>query len=254
MFDQESIKGLAETMNGQGLLNPILLRLSVESDVEKFILLEGARRLRAAIMLRWEFIDALVEQAELNKSQMLQRTIIANIQREDFTPVEKARGIKELMECSGWDATKIAKELGLTNAAVSRSLALLTLPETILAQVESGAIAAASAVGLARIDDPAIQHELAVKAAAKQLTRDEIERAAKALKKPKPKAAKTSVRRMTAVLGENRSITIVGESLSMENCAECLRELLALVTKFRASMGISTFAQMLAEQASKPKS
>jgi hypothetical protein len=76
------------------------------------------------------------------------------------------------MELAQWNASQAAKELGFSAATVTRLLALLALPNSIVEQVQAGRIPASAAYELARIEDPARQAELAGQLAQGQLTRD----------------------------------------------------------------------------------
>jgi ParB family chromosome partitioning protein len=195
-----------------------------------------------------ETLPVIVERQSLKPAEVKQRMLISAIQREDLKPVEKARAIKSLMDEASWNATEIARHLGITSVAVSRSLALLALPPAILSQVEGGIIPAATAVELVRINDPVVQQELAAKAASGQLTRDGVATELKA-KKKKAKGPRPAINRFVAVLGKTRSVTVVSESISWDSFLEMLDELISKAKKVRSNMELSTFARMLADQA-----
>src|SRR5579864_6482075 len=87
VFDEEAIKGLAESMKQEGLLQPITVRLAGEA----YELISGERRLRGAKLLGWPAIDAKVIQT-LSEAEAAAKGLIENLQREDLNPIEEAQG------------------------------------------------------------------------------------------------------------------------------------------------------------------
>lgn len=104
-FDVESIKELAESMKQNGLLQPITVR----ADADGFELVAGERRYRAAQLLKWERIPAIVR--EVSDEQMLEIQILENLQREDVSPIDEANAFQSLLkkESLDWLCSKIHK-------------------------------------------------------------------------------------------------------------------------------------------------
>ena len=126
-FDQAALEGLANSIKADGQLQPIRVR----RKGSKFGVVDGERRTRAMRLAGLTTIAAIIEEKELGDGEVIKRQLILNLQREDLTPVERARGIQSLIEATGWTATQAASKLGLSNATVSKSLSLLSLPAAI---------------------------------------------------------------------------------------------------------------------------
>jgi len=196
-------------MNEAGLMHAIRVRRSGD----RFIVVDGERRLHAARLLKWESIDAIIEERELSSAEITQRQLIANCMRKNLSPVEVGRAIEALMMKTGWSATEVGRKLGLSGPSVSRFRALVKLPATMQEHVENGTLAASTAYALAKVCDPNKQAELVQEAASGQLTRDAA--TVKAKRPSKSRKGSTRKRRpnVTAFVG-NRRVTMSGSELS----------------------------------------
>lgn len=134
-FDEEALDLLAASLRSHGQLQPI--RVRYDEDRDRFVVICGERRLRAA---RRAGLPALVAQVELDPVERVQREVqlIENLVRADLTPMEEARAFNDLMLLTDMDAKTLAARLGVSPAKVSRSLALLELPADTQATVEAG--------------------------------------------------------------------------------------------------------------------
>jgi ParB family chromosome partitioning protein len=241
----ESLKGLARSMQEVGLQQPIRVR----RDESRFIVVDGERRLRAAHLIKMKDIAAIVEEKPLSVGETVHRQLISAIQRLDLSPCEKARGIERLLEVTKWSASEAAGKLGLSNGTVSRLLALLDLPEEIQAGVEQGKIPASAAYELSRVADPVKQSELAQQLAEGNLTRDGVSGAAKSEWNEKA-ATTTEVKRLTVPLAEGRSVTVSGSGLTLDVVIETLQELLGKARKARTQgIELKPFVRSLKESA-----
>ncbi len=245
VFDQESLDGMATSLKEVGQLQPCRVR----RFGEKFMLVSGERRWRAAPMAGLTSLAVIIEGKDLCEGEVLQRQLIENVQREDLTPLEKATAIVELMKSTGWKAGEAATRLGISNASATRLLAMLTLPESIQNQVAAGLIPASAAYELSRVGDAGQQQELANQFAAGRLTRDGLAGAIKAQAKSVTKDPSVATGRATAQLGDGRTVTVVGHSLSLEGFIEILEELLGKARKVRPQgVELGTFIAMLKDQ------
>lgn len=242
-FDESALDGLAASLREVGQLQPIRCRL----QDRQLVVVDGERRLRAAKRAGITALQVIIEQAELSAGDVVQRQLIANLQREDLAPIEKAKGIASLMKETGWNASEIAAHLGMSNATVSRVLMLLELPEDIQQQVAAGKIAPSAAAELAKVKDSARQSELAGRVASGKLTRDAIAKAARSRKRSSgPKAVSE---RLIAMLGVGRVVSIFAPSLTIESAIELLEELLSKARKAKAqNLSIPTFSKLLEDQ------
>jgi ParB family chromosome partitioning protein len=243
---EEELAGLMQSIREVGVLQPIRAR-RVDG---KLVIVDGHRRTAASIKLGSTAVPVIVEQAALDAAAVTQRQLIANIQRTDLTPLEKARGIAELMRSEKWTAAQAAAKLGLSAPTVSRLLALLELPEEIREQVASGRLPVSAAYELAKVEDPQRRESLAAQAVGGTLTRDALAgiRRSKTSAGPQTKEAKPV--RTTAMLAKDRTVTVSAVGLTMETFIAQLEELLAKARRVRTQgLELPTFIKMLADQA-----
>ena len=244
-FDQESISGLAETLKIHGQLQPIrVLKVG-----DQYVITDGERRYRAAKIAGMAELLAIVEERDLSTAEVTERSLIANCQREDLTPTEKAFGIKALMDATGENCSEVALRLGMTGSTVSRLLTMVSLPKAILDQISAGLIPASAAPELAKIQDPSKQQEIAGQLASGKLTRDGVANAAKRKKRSSTRPAKTPSGRLIAMLGLGRVVSVVAPVLSLENAIELLDELIGKARKAKGqNLSLATFEKLLQDQ------
>lgn len=244
-FDEESLEGLAASIQAVGQLVPVRVR----QEGDSFILVDGERRYRAMKLLGSKTIAAIVENAELSAGDIVQRQLIANVQRDDLGGIEKARAIHHLMETTDWNASEAAAQLGMSNATVSRLLSLLALPDDIQQKIAAGEIPASVAYQLSQIEDGAEQAEVADAVVQGRMTRDAIA-SRRRRRKTKQKNSPASPKRVTVILGLGRSVTVTGSDLSLESFINVISEVLEKARKGRASgIQLSSFIAMLRDQA-----
>jgi ParB family chromosome partitioning protein len=183
-FDPESLERLAESLRTRGQLQPIRVRW--DAARERYVILIGERRWRAARMAGLTELSCLIEEADLSPDERLMVQLVENALREDLRPVEQARAYKALMEAKCWSGNQLSKELHIGQASVVRALALLDLPAEVQLQVEQGALAATTAAEIARIAEPDVQARVAHAAVAEGLKRDEVAELVQAVKAKRP--------------------------------------------------------------------
>ncbi|CAM3807116.1 ParB/RepB/Spo0J family partition protein [Alkalicoccus chagannorensis] len=123
-FDEEAMKELADSLNKQGLLQPITVRESIKG----YEIVVGERRFRAAQQNGWSVIPAVVK--TMDDDQMMELAIIENLQRENLSPLEEAQGYQKLMEHRGLTQQQLADRLGKSRSYLANMLRLLQLPKT----------------------------------------------------------------------------------------------------------------------------
>jgi ParB family chromosome partitioning protein len=181
VFDEESHRELAESLRQCGLLNAIRVR-PVAGD--RYELVCGERRYRAARELGWATITAAVTEAELSDADRTLEQLSENLFRAALQPVEQAKAFHQLMTAENWTAKELAARLGMSQAKVSQHLRLLGLPADVQAEVDRGNIPATTAYEIAKA--PAeVQPGLAREVKAGNLTRGQV-KAAAGPKKPGP--------------------------------------------------------------------
>jgi len=167
-FDEGEIERLAGSIRSHGQLHPIRVRW--EEANEKWIIVTGERRWRATKAAGLPTIDCYFIDGEVTQAELREQQLVENLLRTDLKPLEEAKGYQSLMELNGWNGKQVAQALRVTTSRVSRSLALLDLPEEIQKQVDSGALPKTSAYEISKLDDSDQQATLASKAASGELS------------------------------------------------------------------------------------
>jgi ParB family chromosome partitioning protein len=180
-FDPASLAELQASIVELGVLVPIIVR---RLDAERYELIAGERRWRAAVAAGLGTIPALVRTADDRES--LEIAIIENLQRDNLDPLEEAMGFAHLMEAYDFTQDAVAQRVGRSRPAIANALRLLSLSDTIKALVREGRLTARAARALLTI--PSAQREdVARRAADDHLTVRAIEALAQA-QTPTPKA------------------------------------------------------------------
>lgn len=149
MFDEDELARLASSMRTDGQLQPIRVRYDEARD--RFVVVAGERRLRAAGAAGLtHLIATVVDDRELAR---LEVQLIENLLRADLSPIDEARAFRELQVQCGYTAKALAERLSLSESKVSRSLALLDLPEETQEAVDAGDIRGAAIRELIREKD-----------------------------------------------------------------------------------------------------
>lgn len=139
-FDEEELEALAESIRIHGILQPLTVR---EAGDGYYQIIAGERRWRAARMADLSEVPALVVEADDKKATEL--ALIENLQRQDLNSVEEALGYQSLIEEYGMTQEEAAARVGKSRPAVANSLRLLSLDETVLDMLRTGAITAGHA-------------------------------------------------------------------------------------------------------------
>jgi ParB family chromosome partitioning protein len=128
-FSEESIKELAASIREVGILQPLVIR-STEIGFE---LIAGERRLRAAKEAGLDRVPVLIRQAA--ESESMEMALVENLQREDLNPLETAAAYQALIDGFEFTKDELAHRLGKSRAAVTNTLRLIRLPESIRAML-----------------------------------------------------------------------------------------------------------------------
>jgi ParB family chromosome partitioning protein len=124
-FKEDALRQLADSMKDLGMIQPLV----VFKREGKFFIVVGERRWRAAQLLKWEKIPALVK--DFSNDDIMAEALIENIQREELNAMEIAEGIESLISQSGQGQQEIAEKLGMNRTTVTNFLRLLKLPAKI---------------------------------------------------------------------------------------------------------------------------
>ncbi len=168
-FDEEALASLCESIRQSGVLQPLL----VVQNGERYRLVAGERRLRAALMAGLQTVPCIVR--DFSRQQEMEAALVENLQREDLNPMEEAEGIRALMEQCGLTQEQAAQRLGKSRPAVANSLRLLGLEDEITAEVRAGRLSAGHARVLAGIHDQSARLALLHKALNERLNVRQLE-------------------------------------------------------------------------------
>ena len=183
-FSEDSIKELAETLDKDGLLQPIVVR----EDGDQYEIIAGERRYRAAKSLGWETIPAIVK--NMDDDQAASLALIENLQREDLNPIDEAKAYTNLMKLNNLTQTALAKDMGKSQSYVANKLRLLKLGDEVQQALIEGKITARhgrALIGLSEDDQNRVLAEIEAKGLNVKQT-EEIAKDVEAYFNPKPKA------------------------------------------------------------------
>ena len=168
-FSKEELDELAESVREKGILQPILVRKT--GDV--YTIVAGERRFRAAKQEKLKKVPVIVK--EFTEKEVLEISLIENIQRKDLNPIEQAEAYKRLSDEFGATQEEIAKSLGKSRPVVTNKLRLLNLSERILSYLRRGKLTEGHARLLLSINDD-LREDIAQEAAEKGLSVRELEK------------------------------------------------------------------------------
>ncbi len=169
-FDQDKLKELAESIREHGVFQPIIVRKAIDG----YELIAGERRLRASKLAGKEDIPAIV--VEFSDKEMMEISLLENIQREDLNAVEEAAAYSQLIEKIGYTQEELAKHIGKSRTHITNMLRLLRLPDDIKEKVRSGKLSYGQARTLLAAEDEEKMHELAERAVREGLAVRDLEK------------------------------------------------------------------------------
>jgi len=198
-FDEEALASLTASIKSLGVIQPILVR---ELAADRFELIAGERRWRAAQAAGLDTIPAIVRPAENQDS--LEQALVENLHREDLGALEEARAYQRLVEEFGLSQDQIATKVGKSRSAVANTLRLLQLPESIQSMVAAGSLSPGHAKAILGTSDRALQEKLARAVVTEKLTVREVEERVRSAEDSTPTTARgttaTSTPRAAALL------------------------------------------------------
>lgn len=158
-FDEEKLTELAESIRRHGIVQPLV----VAPKGQRYIIVAGERRFRAARLAGLKTVPAICMEAEEGALQEV--SLIENIQREDLNPVEEAAAIRFLMDQHDLTQEEVAQRISKSRPAVANSLRLLTLPKSIQTLMKEGKLSVGHGKILAGLEDKKQAEELGKRAA-----------------------------------------------------------------------------------------
>ncbi len=179
-FDPETLDELAESIQSQGILQPLLVEKISDDD---YAIIAGERRYRAALTVGLETVPVIVKR--FTDVQRLEVSLIENIQRENLNPIEEARAYLYLLEQADMRQEELAERVGKKRSTIANSLRLLQLPKEMQESLMHGDFTAGHARALLSVVNPADQQYLHAKILDDALSVREAEKLALELNKGK---------------------------------------------------------------------
>jgi ParB family chromosome partitioning protein len=154
-FDEAKIHEMAESIGAHGIIEPLVVR----PHGGGYELIAGERRLRAARLAGLESVPVAVR--EMSDRDVLEVTLIENLQREDLSALEEAAAYVRLMGEFGATQDEVARRVGKSRPAVANTIRLLQLPEAVRDEMRAGRLSAGHARALLALDSAVEQTALA---------------------------------------------------------------------------------------------
>jgi len=194
-FDAQALQELKNSIREKGLIQPITVR-RVESGYE---LIAGERRLRAATDAGFKKVPAYVIHVE-TKEEMIELSLIENVQREKLNPIEEATAFQRLISECQLTQDEVARKIGKDRTTITNTLRLLKLPGDIQESVETGTISVGHARTLLAVDDQRVQRALWQKVIKNDISVRTLEKLVRELSQVKPHQPVPTEKKSTLLL------------------------------------------------------
>jgi ParB family chromosome partitioning protein len=186
-ISEEELTGLADSIKSQGILQPLLVR-TADFGYE---LVAGERRLRAAKLAGLKNVPVMIK--EISDAQMLEISIVENIQRENFNPMEEAEGYHRLMTEFGLTQEQAAERVGKSRSAVANFLRLRQLADPIKNSILDQKLSMGHARAILGLPNSALQNRVFKEVITRHLSVRQTERLVKRLKEESENTKKREV-------------------------------------------------------------
>ena len=159
-FDKNSLEELTASIRERGIIQPIIVRASEDSN-DKYELIAGERRWQAAQNAGLHEVPVVILNVDNLKS--LEFAIVENVQRKDLNPIEEAEGYQRLINEFNYDQEKVAKFIGKSRAHISNCIRLLSLPAKVIEHIINDKISPGHAKILVGLDNSELLAEKIIK-------------------------------------------------------------------------------------------
>mgnify|MGYP002423531920 CR=1 FL=1 len=181
-FDEDALQELADSIKQFGLLQPIL----VQDRKTHYEIIAGERRWRAAKLAGLKEVPVIIR--DYTEQEIVEISLIENIQREDLNPIEEAQAYKKLLTEFNLKQDEVAERVSKSRTAVTNSMRLLKLCDEVQQMIIDDMLSTGHARALISIEDPEQQYIIAQKIFDEKLSVRDVEKLVKNLNKPeKPK-------------------------------------------------------------------
>ncbi|MDY6935331.1 MAG: ParB/RepB/Spo0J family partition protein [Spirochaetota bacterium] len=213
-FDEDEIRGLAESIESFGIIQPIIVR----KNEEDYYVVAGERRLRAAKLACLDKIRSIIIHAEEEKNLTI--ALIENIQRKDLDPIEEARAYRVLIDRFNLKQQDIATRVGKERATIANILRLLNLPDEIQQAISDGKISIGHAKVLLSVSAKR-QIPLCNEIIRNKLSVRDVERIVENEKGEKNRSNRKSISKDPHIkILEDRLISILGTKVEIKHIGE----------------------------------
>lgn len=175
VFNPEKLQELSQSIQVKGIIQPILVREKEEKG--EYELVTGERRLRATTLAGFDSILAIVK--DVSEKELLEITLIENIQRQDLNPIEEAVAYQNLLQEHSYTQENLAKRVGKNRSTITNLLRLLNLPEVLKSDVSEGRLSSGHARAVLSLDNDFEKERLAKKVIEEDLSVRETEKLVK---------------------------------------------------------------------------
>jgi ParB family transcriptional regulator, chromosome partitioning protein len=183
-FDSEKIAELTESIKTHGIIQPLILRKEEENQ---YVIVAGERRWRAAKIAGLKEVPAII--MELSNRDIVEISLIENIQRQDLNPIEEALAYKKLLNDFNITQEELSKRIGKSRVAISNTVRLTNLDCRVQQYLIEGIITEGHGKVLLTIDNGQLQYELAQQVIDEKLSVRELERLTKRINEKKTEEA-----------------------------------------------------------------
>ena len=163
-FDETQLSELSDSIKQNGVLQPILVR----KKGDMYEIVAGERRYQASKLAGLKEIPAIIR--DIDDAEVFQLALIENLQRSDLTPIEEARGYRQLLDTKGLTQEGLAKILSKSRSAIANTLRLMDLPQEVQDLMEEGQITAGHARAILAVPTEEGRIKLAQKVVTENLT------------------------------------------------------------------------------------
>jgi len=242
-MDLHDLEQLSGSIADLGQLQPIV----VYQSGDRFITIDGHRRVESVRMLDREHVFALVLEEKPDDDTLLMTQLAANCMRIDLRPTEKAQAFQRLKDSKGWSNAQLAEAVHISKSAVTQLLSFLRLPEEAQSMLDAGELPHSTAYAISRAPDVATQQSLLDKAANGGLKRDDAQRVVS-----RKRSRKTGSKSRVAFRLELADVAISSsEKLDISECVAVLQHLIKECRKAgKQGLDVQTFSKVLSDQQS----
>jgi ParB family chromosome partitioning protein len=234
-FVQEELEALAESVRQNGILQPILVRPRA-GHPGSFEIVAGERRWRAAQLAKLHEVPIILK--ELSDREALELAIVENIQRENLSPLEEARGYRRLIDEFGNTQEDLSQHVGKSRSHIANTLRLLDLPDAVLLLLDDNKLSAGHARALIGTADPTALAALVVNRGLNVRQTEKLAKFGRSKLTPRPRIEKDADTRalerdLTARLGLHVAISGQGESGHVTIQYKTLEQLDLVIARLR---------------------